>query len=44
MLDPEQAQRLGVAEGSEADAIVRHDALDLDAEAAKEAQSVEEKA
>ena len=44
MLDPEDAQRLGVAEGSKADAVVRHDALDLDAEASKELQCVEEKA
>lgn len=44
MLDPEQAQRLGVAEGSEADAVVGHDALDVDAEASKETQGVEEKA
>ena len=44
MFDPEPAQGFGVAEGSEAGAIVRHDALDLDAEASKEAQGIEEKA
>jgi hypothetical protein len=44
MLDSKPAQRLGVSEGPEADAIVRHDALHLDAEFLKEAQGVEEKA
>jgi hypothetical protein len=43
MLDFEPAQGLGVAAGSKARAIVGHDALDLDAEASKEAQGVEEK-
>jgi hypothetical protein len=44
MLDSMPVQRLGVLEGPEADAIVRHDALDLDAEALKEGQGIEEKA
>src|ERR1700722_16906599 len=42
MLDPEPAQGLGVAAGAEARAIVGHDALDLDAEASKEPQGVEQ--
>ena len=42
MLDPEQAERPGVAAGSKADAIVGHHALNLDAETAKEAQGVEQ--
>ena len=44
MLDPEPAQRLGVAAGARARAVVGHDALDLDAQASKETQGVEEKA
>src|ERR1700689_2969298 len=44
VLDLEPAQGLGVAAGPEALAVIGHDALDLDAEASKEAQGVEEKA
>ena len=44
MPNPEQAQGFGVTAGSEACSRCRHDALDLDAEAAKEAQGVEQKA
>ena len=42
VLDFEPAQGRGVAAGSEARAIVGHDALDLHAEASKEAQGVEQ--
>jgi hypothetical protein len=44
MLDLEQAQRFGVTARSEADAIVGHDAIDLDAMVSKEAQRVEKEA
>jgi hypothetical protein len=44
MLDFEPAQRLGVAAGAQAGAVVGHDAVDLDAEASKEAQGIEEEA
>src|SRR6202161_1313346 len=44
VLDREPAQGLGVAAGSKARAVVGHDALDLDAEASKEAQGVEQEA
>ena len=42
-LDPEQAERPGIV-GSKADAIVSHQALNLDAETAKEAQDVSSRA
>lgn len=44
VLDFEQAQCLGVATGSEAGAVVGHDALNLNAMDPEEAQRVEEKA
>jgi len=44
VLDFKQAQCLGVATGSEADAVVGHDALNLNAMGPEEAQRVEEKA
>src|SRR5437016_5869658 len=44
MLDFEQAQRPGVAKRSEADAIVSHDPLHLDAMGSEEAQCVKQKA
>src|SRR5258705_11919029 len=44
VLDFEQAQCLGVTTGSEADAVVGHDALNLNAMGPEEAQRVKEKA
>src|SRR5579863_3820126 len=44
MLDPEQTQRFAVAAGAEARTVVGHDAVNPDAEVAKESQGVEEKA
>src|SRR5215475_9259212 len=44
MLDVEQAQGFGIAVRAEADAVVGHDPMDLDAVSTIEAQRVEEKA